>query len=149
MKPPKRDSTDFEKVVIGEFINGEICDIEYEMEHKFVYKGQEKIAPAVRLVFKLDGYEYKHRTRWMTFNYGEKSNLYQKYLVKLVENAKPDMDFDLDGLKGMLVKTIWQEQNDFQSVESIFPLKNKIANVPSDLTSEPEVHDGTSEDVPF
>lgn len=125
MKPQKR-TIEFEKVAIGEFITGVITNVEYDQEHKFTYLGKEKIAPATRLVFELDGYKFPHRTRWMSFSYGEKANLYKKFIVKLVENAKPDMDFDLDLLKGMRIKTLWAEQNDFQNLESIFSLEGKV-----------------------
>jgi hypothetical protein len=135
-KPPKRAATDFEKVKIGEFVNGKIDKIEYENEHTFKGFGDKKdsVSPAVRIVFLLDGYEYPHRTRWMRFMYGEKSNLYKKFMAKLVEGAKPDMDFDLDLLIGLRVKTIWAEQNDFQSIESIFPEDKKV--VPGEVKEE-------------
>ena len=126
MKAPKRIDT-FEKVKIGEFINGTIEKIEYDMQHKFNFQGKETITPAVRLVFNLEGYSFPHRSRWMRFNVGEKSNLYRKYLVKLVEGITPDADFDIDHLRGMKIKTLWMEQNDFQNIESIFPLEKKIS----------------------
>jgi len=124
--PPARPKFDYEKVKIGEFVFGTIDNIEYDNEHEFKMKGEKKISPAVRLVFKLDGCEYPHRSRWMTFSYAEKSNLYSKYLSKLILGAMPDMDMDLDVLKGVKVKTIWNEQNDFQWPESIFPVGEKL-----------------------
>lgn len=126
MKPPKREFN-YEKVIEGDFQRGTIADIEYDEKHKFTFQGTETIAPAVRIVFELDGYKFPHRSRWMKFNYGEKSNLYNKYLLKLVEGAKPDMDFDLDGLKGMRVKTLWASKGEFQNLESIFPLDAKVS----------------------
>jgi len=63
----------------------------------------------------------------MRFNVGEKSNLYKKYLAKLVEGIIPDADFDIDHLRGMKIKTLWEESNDFQNIESIFPLDKKIS----------------------
>ena len=144
MRPPPRENN-FEKVVIGEFINGTVADIEYDEQHKFKgYQGNEdRITSAVRLVFELDGYEYPHRTRWMTFSYGEKTNLFNKYLVKLVKNAEPDMDFDLDNIKGLKVKTIWQEKNGFQSIEAIYPLGERVdpdveKSEPIDLGDDPD-----------
>jgi hypothetical protein len=122
----QKNSDDYEKVKTGEFISGTIDNVEYDLQHKFSYKGEEKTAQAVRLVFDLDGYEFKHRTHWMTFSYGERSNLYNKYLVKLVEACMPDMDFDLDEVKGLRIKTIWKEANGFQSVELIQPEGEKI-----------------------
>jgi hypothetical protein len=43
-----------------------------------------------------------------------------------VENPAPDMDLDLDLLKNMKVKTLWNENGDFQNLESIFPAGSKV-----------------------
>jgi hypothetical protein len=128
MRPPTRKTTDFEKVVVGDFITGTISKISYDMEHKFKgFEGKEdRISAAVRFAFKLDGYEFPHYSRWMSFSLGEKSNLYKKYVSKLVANAKPDMDMDIDVLQDMKVKTIWDEQGDFQNLDSIYPNGPKI-----------------------
>ena len=128
MKPPKRQSKDFEKVVIGEMIQGVIEDIKYDQEHKFPgFQGAEDtIQPAVRFKFALEGYSFPHYSRWYKFNYGQKANLYKIFISKLVENAEPDLDFDLDLLKGMKVKTLWNENGDFQNLESIFPAGAKV-----------------------
>jgi len=101
MYPPPRQKTDFEQVVVDEWITGEIEEIKYDMEHKSQFEGKERIRAAVRFKFKLDGYEYPHYSRWLTFNYSEKSNLFKDYLEPLVEGAKPDFKFDLDELKGI------------------------------------------------
>lgn len=152
MIPMKMGKKDYEKVRIGEFINGVIEDIKYDMEHKFIWKGKEKIHPAARIVFKLEGYQYNHGTKWLNFNYGEKSNLYIKYLSKLVDNAVPDMEFDLDLLKGLKVKTLWNEKNDFQEIESIFPLEKKCVFNPvakPEAPVEEVTEDNPDEDLPF
>lgn len=127
MKPTKR-KIDYEKVAIGEFIIGEISNIQYDLEHRFKGFGdrEDTVTEAVRFVFDLEGYQFKHYSRWLKFTYGEKSTLYKKYLVKLVEGAHPDMDFDLDALKGMRVKTLWKEENGFQEIEAIFPIGKKL-----------------------
>lgn len=125
MKPKPRE-TDFEKVVIGEFITGVIEEIQRDENHKSTYEGKERISDCIRFKFHLNGCKFPHYSRWMTFNYGEKSNLYQKYLVNLVANAQPDMDFDIKELEGMKVKTIWKEKNGFQSIEVIYPLNGKL-----------------------
>ena len=126
-RPPERPKFDYEKVEVGNFVNGIIENIEYDNEHVFKVKGETKPpTSAVRFVFKLDGCQYPHRSRWMTFSYGEKTNLYSKYISKLILGAMPDLDMDLDVLKGMKVKTIWAEENDFQSIENIFPLGEKL-----------------------
>ena len=149
--PPKRENKEFEKVKTGDFIMGVIEEIEYDIEHKFKYKGTEKTAYAIRIKFKLEGYEHPHRTRWMTFTYGEKSNLYTKYLLKLVEGAYPDMWFDIDELRGMNVKTIWAEKNNFQFIESIFPAGDKLKSDIQPKEKAPEEHEETAgeEEVPF
>lgn len=137
MKPPKRETT-FEKLKIGEMLPGAIEDIEYDISHKFSFKGEDKISPGVRFVFKVDGYQYHHRSRWMKFNAGEKSNLYKMILSKLVSNAKPDMEFDIDHLKGLRVKTLWAENNDFQNLESVFPEDEKVLFTTEDAPMEEE-----------
>ncbi len=127
-RPPKREQKDYEKVAIGEMIPGIIEEVCYDNEHKFKgFQGKEDtIQPAVRLKFKLDGYKFPHYTRWMKFTLGEKANLYKKYISKLMENAVPDMDFDLDVLNGMKIKTTWSEENDFQNIDAIYPAGLKI-----------------------
>jgi hypothetical protein len=138
MKPPARTKTDFEKVKIGEFIMGTIDKVEYDMEHSFKgFEGKaDTVSPAVRFIFKLQGYEFPHRSRWMRFTLGEKSNLYKKYVAKLVNNPKPDMEFDLDVFNGMQIKTIWDENGDYQNLDSIYPLGAKI-----DVTKTPTVEE--------
>jgi len=128
MRPPKSSSMTFEKLKIGEFIYGTIDKVQYDNEHKFKgFEGKaDSVAPAVRFVFKLQDYEFPHFSRWMKFNMGEKSNLYGKYISKLVAGAKPDMDFDLDELTNLEVKTIWDENGDFQNLENIWPMRGKI-----------------------
>ena len=127
MKPPKREDMQFEKLKTDDFIIGEISDVQYEETHTFMKGTQyEKQGPAVRFKFKMDGYQHPHYSRWGYFSYGEKSNLYLKYLVPLVEGATPDMDFDLDQLKNLRVRTLWQEKNNFQSIEVIRPVEGKI-----------------------
>ncbi len=91
----------------------------------------------------------------MKFTYAEKSNLYKKYISKLVENAEPDMDFDIDALNGMKVKTIWSEDNDFQNIDNIFPINGKIKStaapkvVPTIDLDEPPVDETQATEVPF
>jgi len=153
MRPPKRESKDYEKVAIGEMIPGVIDVVEYDTEHKFKgFQGKEDtIQPAIRLKFKLDGYQYPHYSRWMKFNLGEKANLYKKYVAKLVENAVPDMDFDLDILNGMKIKTVWSEENDFQNIDAIYPDGKKIKVELSTPSQEPthEEEPPIGEEVPF
>jgi hypothetical protein len=84
----------------------------------------------------VEGCKYPKSSGWMIFSYGEKSKLYTKYLTSLVKNAHPDMDFDLDQLKGLKVKMLWKnigETGDFQGIETIRPFNQKV--VP--LNTEP------------
>ena len=137
MKPQKSD-IEYEKIDINDFVTGTIDEIQYEQDHLFKgFQGAEdKKRPAVRFKFVVNGYQHKHYSRWMTFSYGEKTNLYLKYLVSLVEGALPDMDFDLDKLKGMAVKMLWKEQNGFQSIETIRPIGGKLKVKEQAITDE-------------
>lgn len=126
MKPLKRESEmSYEKIVTNAFEPGTIEDIQYDMEHKFKFKNQEKIGQAVRFKFKLDNYKYPHYSRWMGFSYYSKGNLWKKYLLSLVENPTENMDFDLDKLKGMRVNTLWSGDQ-FQTIETIRTLESKV-----------------------
>lgn len=142
MKPPKNNSVTFEKVKTGEFIFGTIDKIEYDREH--IFKGfqgaEDKKQPGIRFVLKLQGYEYPHRSRWMKFSLHEKSNLFKKYVAKLVNNAHPDMDIDLDILLNTNIKTVWEDNGDFQNIELIAPVGKKI-DVASNDQEEPPLPD--------
>lgn len=127
MKPPKTAKTDFERIPkYDEWVNGTILEIEYDEKHKRSYQGEEKIGPCVRLKFGLEGCKFPHRSKWMTFNYGDKSNLYQKVLVPLVEDAKPDIDLDLDEIKGMKIKTMWSQDGEYDKLEMVRPIGDKF-----------------------
>ena len=152
MRPPKRDKKDYERVPVGEFVTGIIEEVQYAPEHVFkgFSGGPDVTAPGIRLKFKFDGCQYAHYSRYMKFNVGEKSNLYKKYLLKLVENAVPDMDVDLDILNGMKVKTLWADNGDFQNLENIFPVGEKVkADAVVPTTEEPPIVDDGSEAAPF
>lgn len=154
MRPPKRENIDYERIpVYDEWIKGVIEDVQLEENHQF--KGQfAKVGDAVRFKFKLEGCEYSHRSGWMTYSYGEKSNLFLKYLKYLVEGAEPDMDFDLDKLRGLKVKTMWSANGDYDNLEQIRPLEAKVARAgtaPAAKDDVPEVVGGHHEenDIPF
>lgn len=137
---PERKQLEYERVAKDEWIPGIIEEIERDPKRDtgFPYPdkkpdgsphpmaGQPKIIDSVRFKFKLEGYRYPHRSRWMTFSYHEKSGLYKKYLWNLVEGAAPDMDFDLEALKGMRVKTMWSANGDFDNLEMVRPDQEKI-----------------------
>lgn len=145
MRPPARAKLDFEQVKVDEWINGEIEEIKYDQEHKSTFEGKERVRPAVRLKFKLEGYNYPHYTRWLTFNYSEKSNLYKNFLLPLVEGAKPDIEFDLDELKGMKIKTMWSQVEEFQNLAMIRPMDKKV--MPSGEPSDTEGAEAA--EIPF
>jgi hypothetical protein len=128
MKPPAREKTEFEKVSTEDFTICTIIDVVYDMEHKFKgFQGAEdQVKPAIRFKFEVEGYKYNHYSRWMKFTLGEKSNLYTKYIAVLVDGSEPDMDFDLDALKGMKIKILWAEKNEFQYPETIRAVGAKV-----------------------
>lgn len=142
MYPPRRKKTDFEQVSTKDWTTGTISEIEYKENHERIWKGEKKTGPAVRLKFTLDGYKFPHSSGWLTFSYGEKTGLYSRYISALVEGAEPDMKFDLDELKDMPIKIMWKQNGEYQNVELIRPLEEKI--VPSAEPPEeapPEVED--------
>jgi hypothetical protein len=155
MKPANNGKSDYEKVDCGDFIPGTISDIQYDKEHTFkgFNGGEDAKHEAVRFIFLLDGYKMKHYSRWMKFIYAEKSNLYSKYLVPLVMHPEPFMDFEIELLKGMKVKTLWTEKNDFQNIETIRPVGEKIfrplePETPEEAESLPS-EQSKADDLPF
>lgn len=126
MMPPVRQKTEFEQVSTDDWITGVISEVQYNENHKRMWEGQEKIGPAVRLKFTLDGYKFPHYSGWMSFSYGEKTNLYKKYISSLVEGAIPDMQFDIDELKDMKVKIMFKQNGEYQNVELIRPVNGKV-----------------------
>jgi hypothetical protein len=148
MKPPKKQ---YEQIKTDDFVTGVIDEVVYEMEHEFKFKEKISKKPAVRLKLLIDGYKEYHYTRWMTFNYSEKSNLLKKYLIPLVENAHPNMDFEMDLLKGMKVKMLWKdEKNGFQSIDVIRPIDKKLTGMEAPPVVEEEPAQVQEEEpVPF
>lgn len=145
MKPPARTKTEFERVPkYDEWVEGTIIDIEYDAEHKSTYEGETKIRPCVRFKFGLKGCEFPHRSKWLTFSYGEKANLYKQFVSVLVDDAEPDMDFDLDALKGLAIKTMWTEAGEYDNLAMIRPLTEKVKSGAVAVKPETEV-----EEVPF
>ncbi len=126
MRPPARAKTEFEQVTTEDWTKGTISKIEYNENYKRMWQGEEKVGPGVRLTFTLDGYNFPHYSGWMTFSYGEKANLFKIYISALVEDAKPDMQFDLDQLQDLPVKIMWKQNGEYQNVETIRPLKGKV-----------------------
>lgn len=131
MKPVPRTKIEYEKVITDEWVIGIIEDIQRDENRDTGFKDEETQKPiikdCVRFKFKLDGYAYPHYSRWMSFSYHEKSTLLKKYIFNLVEKAKPDFDFDIEKLKGLRVKLMWQDNGDFQNIEMVRPASEKIA----------------------
>ncbi len=130
MRPPTRMNFSYERVPADEWIPGIIDEIKLEENRDTGFKddktGQPKIVDQVRFKFKLDGCDYPHYSRWMSYSYGEKTSLYTKYIDQLVEGAVPDMDFDLDALIGFPIKTMWTTKGDYDNLEQIRPLTGKF-----------------------
>lgn len=129
MYPPKRAKLEYERVVEDEWISGTIDEIEYDLEHKSMFKGQEKVGPCVRIKLILDGYQWPKSSGFISFNYSDKSNLYKTYICSLVETPKPYMEFDLDLLKGMKIKAMYSanpNNPEYQKLVRIKPVGEKI-----------------------
>jgi len=119
---PKNTNLEYEKVELGEFLLTKIAAVEYDEEHEFVYQQKKTVCPGIRFKFLVKGYEYPKYTRWMKFNLGARSNLYKIYVSKLIANATPNMDFELDVFAGKVIKTLWGENdNGYQFVELVKP----------------------------
>ncbi len=148
MKPKQiGGDKEYERVKNDEWLVGIIEEVQRDENRKTIWEGKEKISDCVRFKLKLDGYSFPHYSRWMTFSYGEMSNLYKKYLSELVDGAFPDMDFDVSLLNNLRVKTMWKttERNgkSFQSLELIRPEKSKVRH------QENTVKEEETEETPF
>ena len=127
---PKSNDREFvqEAVKCEEWIRAEVTEVKYEEAHEF--GGQfAKTGEAVRIVFKLEGYAQPKSSRWLTFSYGEKSNLWLKFLKPLVPGAKPYMDFDIQELKGTKCKLMFTASDSddgktFYNIEMVRPIKD-------------------------
>lgn len=155
MKPKQREQSDYEKVKTDDFIKAKIVDIERDEEHETTWKGEKKVRDCIRFKFMLEGYEQPHYSRWITFTYGDRGNLYNKYLVPLVAGAYPDCDFDIEELKGMVVKLLWAEKvyengNVFQFIDTVRPFSDqlKYTGSPQETITNPEGEEGV-EEIPF
>ena len=142
MRPPKRE---FEQVKVDEWLTGEIVDIQYEQEHEFTYKGVKSVGSAAKISIKLDGYKDKKSTGWWSFNYSEKSNLYKFFIQPLVDNAVPNIDFDLDVLKNLRIKVMYTQNGEYQNLMAVRPAETKVLASSVPPKNEP-AHD---DEVPF
>jgi len=136
---------EFEKVKVDEWINGEITKIEYDLQHEFIFKGEKKIGPAVKVQFQLDSYKDKKSTGWWSFNYSDKSKVYKFFIQPLVEGATPNMKFDFDNLLNLRIKVMYAQNGEYQNIFAVRPSQGKIlpgvAKEPNEapLTAEEEV----------
>lgn len=147
MLPPPRPKMEYEKVLEDEWIPGVIDEIEYDLERKSTYKGQERVGPAIKIKMVLEGYKYPKSSGWMSFIYSEKSNLYKTYICGLVANPKPYMDFDPDALRGMKIKCMWgtnPNNPEYQNLVRIKPVGEKVMADTKPPENAPE-----SEQIPF
>ena len=112
---PPRQKLEFEKVELDVWINGEIIEIQEFRDVKKMYKDEktgemkERLINQVRFKLKLEGCEYSHYTRKMTQSTNERSNLFIFLQQIYGQNIIPDVGVELDGLKGLKVKTMWSE----------------------------------------
>ena len=127
MKIPPQAKLEYEKVKTDDWTQGIIEDIQRDEERDTGFKdkdGEPIIRDSIRFKFKLDGYSYPHYSNWMALSQSEKAGLMNKYVPNLVKNYSPD--FDLDRLKGMSVRIMWADKGDYQRVELIRPVGEKI-----------------------
>ena len=147
MLPPVRKKIEYEKVVEDEWLSGIIDEIEYDLEHKSTFKGQEKVGPAIKIKMILDGYKFPKSSGWLSFNYSDKSNLYKTFICGLVDNPKPYMTFDPDFLKGMKIKCMYganPNNPEYQKIVRIKPVGDKVK-----ADAEPPESAIPAEEVPF
>lgn len=148
MMPPPRPKLAYEKVLVDDWLPGVIEEIEYDLDHKSTYKGQEKTGPAIKIKLTLDDYKFPKSSGWMSFIYSEKSNLYKTYICGLVANPSPYMKFDPDALKGMRIKCMWEtnpKNPEYQNLVRIRPVGEKIVTT----QLEPSEDAPAEEEIPF
>ncbi len=147
MLPPSRPKLEYEKVVVDEWLPGVIDEIEYDMEHKSTFKGVEKVGAAVKIKMVLDGYKFPKSSGWMSFIYDEKSKLYKTFIVGLVDNPKPYMEFDMDALRGMKIKGMWEnnpKNPEYQNLVRVRPVGDKVQ-----ASAEPAEDAPEASEIPF
>ena len=154
-KPPKFDG-EYERVRHDDFVKGVIEEIQEEPEHEFpvwkkgadgksVKTGTNKFF-GIRFKFSLEGYKFPKYSRWMKFLYSELSTLYNKYIANLVEGATPNMDLDIQDLKGMEVKTLW-DNKDFQGLVTIMPASG-VKMAKTALSVRQDANDADTDSLP-
>lgn len=146
MYPPPRPKREYEKVPVEVWVNGKISEVQYKNDHENFNK--EKVM-GVRLKLELEGCKFPHYTRWMTFSYADKANLYKLVILPLIEGAKPDIKFDMDALKDLLIKTMWSTNEEYQNLDMIRPLGAKVACESEPPEPAEAATSNQHDDVPF
>lgn len=125
---PKSQKIDYEMVKIDEWLLGEIVDVQEFKDVEQIFTNDEgeketRKVTKVRFKFSLEGYSYPHYSRKMTASLNEKSNLY-KFLSQLYgDKITPDIAVNLDLLKGVKIKTMWDEK---KYDDNVFQWPDKI-----------------------
>ena len=127
---------DFEKVILDEWIEGTIEDIQEfkDVEKTYTNDDGEKETRKinqVRFKFKLDGYEYAHYSKKMTASMNERSSLYIFLQQLYGDLLAPDIPVELDMLKGVKIKSMWNEVtlkngNKFQYPDKVRSLEAEL-----------------------
>ena len=155
MRPPQRSNiTQFERVPqYEEWLRATITEVKLEENHKFSFQGKDTLQDGVRFQFAIEGCKHPHYSRWMKYNYSEKANLYKKFLLSLVENAEPDMQFDLDRFQNLPVKLMFSQNGEFDNLERVKPDGAKLlrtkSSVVDDDTSVEAAPDEDPNEIPF
>lgn len=143
----------YEKVQVDEWLAGHIEEVQYD-EHR-AYKAKdkatgewvEKTAPHLRFKFRLDGYQYPHYSRWLKCSTHEKSNLYSKFLKHLCPQYDcQDKVVDLDKLVGITIKTMWENNEDYQNITQIRGLDPTLNIITSGTEIAPGLTDPADEE---
>jgi hypothetical protein len=159
-------SHEYERVTVGKWIAGVIDEVQYAANRKCrVYDREtdawvEGMQNQLRLALRLDGYEHRHYSRWMRSSTHPKATFYRKFLKPLCPNhdcaGKP---IDVDRLKGVRVKTRWEQRGDYENLVEIHPLdpnlniiadKRKAASKTDKADEEPSFdNEESGEEGPF
>ena len=157
MSIPIRQKIEYERVKPKVWIKGVIEKVEEDPAHKKTFQGKESIIPAVRVVFRLEGYQFPKYTRWMYFSYGLKTKLFE-LLKEFIENPTEDMPFDIQNLVNCPVNTMWKEDTvNGQTYQNLVMIECLIPKfiVPGTVVEEvkrvdePDMPETSQDEIPF
>ena len=124
------NNDEYEKVPVDVWLDATIVEIKRDENHETTFQGQTTMKDCIRFKFDIDGCEMPHYSRWLTFSYSAKANLYKRYITKLVAGCSEYFDFDIESLKGMKIKLMYSETTKdgktFQNVEMVRPQGEKV-----------------------